>query len=74
MSLRVSKMSSKCSSARKQGECESRAMAKVGGGGSIERLAKGISSEIIQVSPSMASTVAIVGRLVLGRSWWSGIV
>ena len=68
MSLRVSKMSSKCSSARKQGECESRAMAKVGGGGSTGRSAKGISFWIIQVSPAMASPVAVARRLFLGQS------
>jgi hypothetical protein len=66
MSLHGSKMSSRCSSTRKQGECESQAMAEVGGGGSTGRSAKGIFSWIIQVFPTMASAVGVASRLVLG--------
>jgi hypothetical protein len=41
---------------------------RVGGGGSTGRSAKVISFWIIQVSPAMASTVAVARRLFLGQS------
>jgi hypothetical protein len=47
MSLCISKMSSRCYSPRKQGECECWALAEVGGGGSTGWSAKGIYSWII---------------------------